>query len=105
MPNCIELGNCVFPTPMDMVNYPYLVFFGDWFYIIFYTMIIGIVYLINKDMMLTGIVGIVVAGFFTGTSIYTNSSTGQAFHIGYILLALSIGIVLFQLIRTKVNNP
>jgi hypothetical protein len=61
--------------------------------------VIGVLFLRNKDPMLTSLVGVIIAGFFTGTSTLTSSQTSQAFNIGYVLVAISIGLFVWSAIN------
>ena len=104
MPNCFESGNCPVNSPLDFFSYPFTFFFGDWFYVMVWGVIVGILFLRNKDPMLTSLVGVVIAGFFSGTSVMTSSQTSSAFNIGYILFAISIGFFVWSAIN-KPPNP
>lgn len=58
--------------------------------------LLTIIWFKTENVMLLGIVGIVVSATITGLS-------AQAQGIGMLLLAISIGILLFQLIRQRVS--
>lgn len=66
---------------------------------------IGTVFIVSKNPMLAGIVGLIISSFFITGSTFQNTSTSQAFYIGYVLLAISGGGTLFYLIWTKARNP
>lgn len=57
--------------------------------------ILAMIWFKTENIMLLGIVGIIVAATITGLS-------DQAKGIGMLLLAVSIGILLFQMIRQRV---
>ncbi len=58
--------------------------------------LLTIIWFKTENVMLLGIVGVVVSSTITGLS-------SQAQGIGMLLLAVSIGILLFQLIRQRVS--
>lgn len=105
MPNCIELNNCPIQAPFDMFTYPFRLFFGDFFFILVWGIILSVIYLRTHNAMLTSLVGIIIGSFFAGSTAIQGSTIGQSFNIGYILVAVSIGIAMFSLIRSKANNP
>jgi len=102
--NCFELANCNFANPLELFTMPYTFFFGDFFYVMVWGVIIGVMFLKNKDPMLTSLVGIIIAGFFSGSSVLTNSATAQAFNIGWILVAISVGMFIWFTIQ-KARSP
>jgi len=102
--NCFELANCNFANPFELFTMPYTFFFGDFFYVMVWGVIIGVMFLKNKDPMLTSLVGIIIAGFFSGSSVLTNSATAQAFNIGWILVAISVGMFIWFTIQ-KARSP
>ena len=59
--------------------------------------IMGVIWFKTENIMLLGIVGLVIA------STFTIAFPEEAIGVGYLLLAVSIGILLFQLIRQKVS--
>lgn len=59
--------------------------------------IVGVLWLKTGNLMLVSIVGIVIATSVTG--IYP-----EAVGIGYLLIGVSLGIVIFQLIRHKIQT-
>lgn len=63
--------------------------------------LIGIIWFKTENIMLMSIVGILVA------STITIGSTGisqQAVQIGYMLVGVSFGILMFQMIRQRISN-
>ena len=59
--------------------------------------ILGVLWLKTENLMLCSIVGIVIATSVTG--IYP-----EAQGIGYLLIGVSLGIVIFQLVRHKIQT-
>ena len=70
--------------------------FDGLFMMVFWGGIMGIIWFKTENIMLLGIVGIIVSVTITGLS-----STAQG--IGMLLLAVSIGILIFQLIRQRIS--
>lgn len=62
--------------------------------------LIGIIWFKTENIMLMSIVGIIVASTITigGTGI-----SQQAIQIGYMLVGVSFGILVFQLIRQRIT--
>lgn len=64
--------------------------------------LIGIIWFKTENIMLMSIVGIIVAATIT-----IGGSTGisqQAVQIGYMLVGVSFGILIFQLVRQRITN-
>ena len=59
--------------------------------------IVGVLWLKTGNLMLVSIVGIVIATSVTGIF-------PEAVGIGYLLIGVSLGIVIFQLIRHKIQT-
>lgn len=102
--NCFEAGNCPFTNPLELFTMPFTHFFGDFFFVMVWGVVLAVMFLKNKDPMLTSLVGILIAGFFSGSSVLTNSATAQAFNIGWILVAISVGMFMWFTIQ-KARNP
>ena len=63
--------------------------------------LIGIIWFKTENIMLMSIVGLVVAATITVGG--SNGISQQAVQIGYLLVGISIGILLFQLIRQRIT--
>jgi len=74
---------------VDGVSYTLMVMYG---------IILGVLWLKTNNMMLIGIVGVLIASLATGIN-------PEALAIGALLFAISIGIVLYQLIQSKIRYP
>lgn len=85
-----------FLTPLTLT-------FGDWLYAIVWGTILIILQLRVRNTMMTGLVGSVIAFYV----IASNASVviSQAMMIGFTLLALSIGFILYQGYKNKLENP
>lgn len=70
--------------------------FEGLFMIIFWGGLMGIVWFKTENIMLLGIVGVLVSATVTGLS-----DTAQG--IGMLLLSISIGILIFQLVRQRIS--
>jgi hypothetical protein len=86
--------------------FPLRVLLGDWLNPIIWGILLMIVYFRSHNPMLTSFVGVLVAGFLAQTtSNIDDSGASSLFNQGYILVAISVGAVLFFLFRQKANNP
>lgn len=88
-----------------MATYSYNLLIGDWIYPLVWGSIVGVIYIVSKNGALAGIVGLVISTVFISGSTFQYSSLSQAWYFGYILLALSGGMILFYLIWSKSRNP
>lgn len=79
-------GSVLRPLESQLSGFALVIFWGG---------ILGVIWLKTENIMILGIVGIMVSATITGLS-----STAQG--IGMLLLAISIGILLFQLIRQRI---
>lgn len=100
---CIEAGTCTFTNPLNFLIQPFLIMFGDWFYLIVWGLIIGIIHLRSNNPMLTGFVGIIVVTSLMGENLLNQSD--DAIPILITLAGASIGFIAYALVRTKLNNP
>jgi len=98
VPSCVEDGTfCDFvQAPFDSMLKPFEIIFGVFTYPIFYGIFIGIIWLKTKDIMLTGVLGVfTVGGAITG-GVLTDWND-QIIQMGILLLAIAIGVVVYQL--------
>jgi len=97
-PSCFELGTCdLFANPLDAMLEPFFSAFGQFFLVIMWGLIIGIIWLRTSNTMLTGVVGIGVS------SLFVFSEETQL--VGVILLGAAIGMVIYQLYTQRLNFP
>lgn len=90
---------------MQRVLYPYRILIGDYVYVLFWGTLIGIVYIRTQSSMIASFVGLVIASMFVGTDTYISSQTSQVFSVGYLLVAVSIGLTMFFIVRHRAHNP
>jgi len=113
-PKCFELGTCdVFASPLDAMLEPFFCAFsfeqeptvdgscatgsGQFFLIVIWGLIIGIIWLRTSSTMITGVVGIGVATLFTFNE--------KTILVGIVLLGAAIGIVVYQLYKQRLDFP
>lgn len=80
-------GAILSPLDSQVAGYGMMILWGG---------ILAMLWFKTENIMLIGIVGVIVAATITGLS-------DQAKGIGMLLLAISIGILLFQMIRQRVS--
>ncbi len=98
---CFEkdpLVDCNFiDAPLEALVKPFEAIFGEWFMVIIWGLILGILWLRTQNIMLVGIVGIIVS-----TTITTFYEPARA--IGWFLMAIAIGVTLYQLFVHRVHQ-
>ena len=93
-----DSGLCGFFTdPFNAVLQPFNSVLGDLTIVAFWGILLGILWIRTENLMLVSLVGILLSG--TITAVYA-----PAQGIGLLLVAVSIGITLFQLIRHKIQT-
>jgi len=99
---CFEndpLTDCNFiDAPLEAMLEPFNAVFGVWFFPIVWGLFLAILWLRTQNTMLVGIVGILVS-----TMISTFYEPAR--QIGIMLFLIAMGMVLFQVIRQKVEQP
>ena len=104
-PACFELGTCdVFASPLDAMLEPFFAAFsfggddtGQFFLIVIWGLIIGVIWLRTSSTMITGVIGIGIATLFTFSE--------KTIFVGITLLILAIGIVIYQLYKQRLDFP
>ena len=104
--SCYETGDysndgpCpLFRDPLGVMSAPFVATFGDFTYVVFWGIIMGILWIRVQNTMMVGVVGIILASVFN----FGFSHDTQV--IGWGLLALAIGVALYQIISTKPHYP
>ena len=99
---CFEndpLTDCGFiEAPLEAMITPFDAIFGVWFFPIVWGLFLAILWLRTQNTMLVGIVGILVS-----TMISTFYEPAR--EIGIMLFLIAMGMVLYQIIRQKVEQP
>jgi hypothetical protein len=71
---------------------------GDWFYVIIWAFLIGIIQIRGKEPMLTGVVGVIVIGSLIGNNLLTGA-TSQTLMFFIVMIGASVGFVVYFLWR------
>jgi len=101
----LESGLCGFFTdPFHAVQAPFSAILGDLTIVAFWGILLGILWIRTENLMLVSIVGLLVSGTFVAYEQSQVTLYEPAVSIGMILVAVSIGITLFQLIRHKIQT-
>lgn len=105
-PECYETGDyslngdCdLFGKPLTTMAKPFETIFGDFTFVIFWGIIMGVLLLRVQHTMMVGIVGVLLAALFT------QGFSQQAQVIGWGLLGVAIAVALYQLITVRVHYP
>jgi hypothetical protein len=103
---CYELGTCeFFEQPFDTMILPYTEVFGSFTYLLLWSVIIGILWLRLGNTMAVGVIGVTLAVLFQDPFDSGVGFSDDSQLIGYMLLALAVGIVIFQLITVRTQFP
>lgn len=95
MPSCVEMGTCTIGGNFwDYLLTPLTLQLGDWLTVIIWGIVILMMHIYVKNTMLTGLVGAVIASYLVSKSVATVAA--QAFLVGFVLLAVSIGFILYR---------
>jgi len=103
---CWQLGTCEFAqNPFGTMLMPFESIFGGLALVIFWALIIGVLWLRTQNPPLVGIIGILmVSTYLTNLGAVTPEPEFEtARMVGGTLLALSIGISLYQIIVTRLH--
>lgn len=99
-PECFELGTCnFFERPFDAMIEPYNATLGDFSLVAIWAIILGILWLRVSNTMLVALIGIALAALFT------QGFSEEAQIIGYGMLAVAIGVALYQLFVVRLSFP
>jgi hypothetical protein len=107
-PSCWELGKCdLFSNPLNAMLQPWVDDFTvngvSVAFILIWGIILGIIWLRTHHTMIVGIVGMGIAALYTTQAI--NSIDPKILLVGGTLLAVSAGILIYQLIVVRLNYP
>ena len=108
-PTCVELGTCMFANdPLNVMLMPFDSIFGGLSIVIFWSLIVGILWLRTENPMLVGLVGIAMCAAYL-TAIEQNLVNAQSAEfdgarlIGGLLFALSLGITIYHIISNRIH--
>lgn len=96
---CFELGTCdLFASPLDAMLEPFFSSFGGQFFlVIVWGLIIGVIWLRTSSTMITGVIGLGIASIFIFNE--------KTILVGIVLLGAAIGIVVYQLYKQRLDFP
>ena len=106
---CFELGTCQWATdPLNVMLVPFDSIFGGLSIVIFWSLVVGVLWLRTENPMLVGMVGIAMCAAYltaieSGTVAPASAEFEGARMIGALLFALSLGITIYQLISTRIH--
>lgn len=103
---CWEVGACQFASdPLSTMIQPFESIFAGLSFVIFWGLIISILWLRTHNPMITGLIGVAMSGAFIATGEQIVPEMDKAISIGGILLLLSMGISLYQIITSRIYAP
>ena len=85
-------------APFESMLEAYDPIFGDLTIAILWGILIAVLWMKVQNTALVGIVGLVIAGSVVGLS-------PESFRVGLLLVAVSMGIILFQLVQQRIQYP
>lgn len=84
--------------PFESMLEAYDPIFGDLTIAVLWGILIAVLWMKVQNTALVGIVGLVIAGSVIGLS-------PESFRVGLLLVAVSMGIILFQLVQQRIQYP
>lgn len=104
---CVERGDCpINGNPLEWMIQPYVYLVGDLIYpIVWGGIVLGPLYIMTRNPMLVGVIGVVIFSAFLGTSTLAGSSASQFFFWGLVIMASAIGMTAFYVIWVKSRSP
>ena len=107
-PTCVELGTCMFANdPLNVMLMPFDSIFGGLSIVIFWSLIVGILWLRTENPMLVGLVGIVMCASYLSVLETQNIAPTVEFEgarlIGSVLFALSLGITIYHILSSRIH--
>ncbi len=85
-------------SPFESMLEAYDPIFADLTIAILWGIIIAVLWMKVQNTALVGIVGLVIAGSIIGLS-------EESFRVGLLLVAVSMGIIMFQLVQQRIQYP
>jgi hypothetical protein len=106
---CWEIGKCEFASdPYGVMTMPFDEVFGGLALVIFWSVIIGILWLRTENPMLVGMIGTAMTATYLAsleTMADVPAEFDQARIIGGVLFAVSLGFTLYHIIQSKILSP
>ena len=97
-PEPYELGETdFFAAPIETMSAPFEAVLGVYVYPVVWGVILGFLYLRTESTMVVGIVGIMLSLFITFST--------AAQQVGIVLLTISGGVVLYNLVSSRIHFP
>jgi hypothetical protein len=103
LPNCIETITCPLTNFLDFIIQPLIITLGDWFYVIVWAFLVGLIQIRVKEPMMTGIVGVIVIGSLMSNNLLTGA-TSNTLMFFVVMMGASIGFVVYSLWRKYLPN-
>lgn len=101
MVECWQVGTCdLAGNPLGTMLLPFESVFGPFVYVIFWGLILGILWIRTQSPMLVGLVGLAISG---GLLSLDSPALEKAIYIGFALLGISAGIILFYMVSHRVT--
>ena len=85
-------------APFEAMLHAYDGIFGDLTIAVLWGILIAVLWMKVQNTALVGIVGLVLAGSIVGLS-------EESLRVGLLLVAVSMGILLFQLVQQRIKYP
>lgn len=106
---CWELGKCEFASdPFGVMTMPFDEVFGGLALVIFWSIIVGILWLRTENPMLCGMIGTAMTATYLAsleTMEEVPTEFDQARIIGGVLFAISLGFTLYHIVQSKILSP
>lgn len=101
-PSCFETGTCnLWHNPLQTMTQPWIDVWEiggvNFFFVIIWGIIVGVIWLGTHHSMIAGVVGIGLAGLYVWDE--------KTLLVGGVLLAAAVGICLYQLVVVRSQYP
>ena len=105
-PECTELGTCeFFDDPLNAMLRPMEIAFGDWYKLIIWIIIMGVLLFRVGNNLVVGIIGIIVAISIGAATTEPSEIFTRANLIGLVMIGVSMAVTMYQLLTTRINYP
>lgn len=104
--SCWEVGSCSFASdPLSTMILPFESIFAGLSFVIFWGLILSILWLRTHNPLMVGMIGTVMSSAFIAGGGAVTPEMDKALTVGGILLMLSLGIALYQIISSRLYAP